>query len=368
MWTIHPNMNWEELHERFAWLRALEDIPQDPIFHAEGDVATHTRMVLEALQTLPEFQVLAAQQQQILLAAALLHDVEKASTTIQEADGRISSRGHARKGEYTARQLLYRILPAPFEVKEQVAKLVRYHGLPLWVFEKPDPQKAILQASLEVDLSLLVLLAKADILGRICDDQEELLYKIELFQAFAEEQKCWGKARAFPSGLGRYRYFHTAEAPVDYVPYEGDCFEVVVLSALPGTGKDHYLQQYCVDWPVVSLDAVRRQHKIAPTDKRGNGRVIQSVKELARTYLRRRASFVWNATNISRNMRAGLIDLFQSYGAHTRLVYLEVPYQQLLRQNQQREFPVPQQVLERMINKLEVPALWEAPAVEWQVY
>ena len=368
MWTIHPNTNWEELRERFAWLRALEGVPQDPHFHAEGDVAVHTRLVLEALLELEGFADLPPEQQQLLIAAALLHDVEKVSTTIREADGRIASPGHARKGEYTARRLLYRSIPAPFATKEAVAKLVRHHGLPLWIFEKPDPRKALFKASLEVDLSLLVLLAKADVLGRRCADRAELYYRVELFRAFAEEQGCWRGPRRFASDLGRYRYFHREAAEPDYAPYEGDCFEVLLLSALPGTGKDHFLRQHYADWPVVSLDALRRKQRIAPTDKRGNGRVIQQVKELARTYLRRRQSFVWNATNISRQLRAGLIELFQSYGARSRIVYLEVPYTQLLRQNREREFPVPDKVLERMIDRLEVPVAWEAPTVEWRVY
>lgn len=364
MWKINKTYDWEALRTSFSWIRDMEGVPQSPLFHAEGDVAIHTRMVMEALLGLSAFQELAEQEQHILLAAALLHDVEKRSTTVHEPDGSITSRGHARKGEYTARRILYTDVPAPFPIKEQIAKLVRYHGLPLWIFQKPHPQQALFKASLEVDTRLLALLARADMLGRICPDQERLHYEIDAFEAFCQEQDCWGQPKAFASDWGRYLYFHKADSPVDYQPFEKDRFPVVMLAALPGTGKDFFIQKNYPDWPVVSIDDLRREHKIAPTNKKGNGQMIQLAKENARVFLRKKQPFIWNATNISRNMRNPLIDLFQSYGAKTKLVYLEVPYQQLCSQNQQREYVVPGKVLRRMIEKLEVPGLWEAPEVE----
>ncbi|SUC46446.1 Uncharacterised protein [Providencia stuartii] len=61
-----------------------EGVPQDALHHAEGDVATHTQMVLAALEALPEYQQLPVLQQNIVWAAALLHDVEKRTTTRED--------------------------------------------------------------------------------------------------------------------------------------------------------------------------------------------------------------------------------------------------------------------------------------------
>lgn len=364
MWRLSKQKDWIFLSTQFTWIQDMEGVPQDPIFHAEGDVATHTRMVVEALQQLPEYQQLSEQEQEILFAAALLHDVEKRSTTLVESDGRITSKYHARRGEYTARTILYQAHATPFLVKETIAKLVRYHGLPLWIFEKSNPKKALLQASLEVDTALLYILAKADVLGRICKDQADLLYKVELFKAFCEEQNCFGKAPVFGSDFGRYLYFTKEDGVVNYTPYEADTFEVIMLSALPGSGKDFFIKKHYHDWPVISIDELRRTNNVSPKDKKGNGRMVQLAKERARIHLRKRIPFVWNATNITRSLRQQLIQLFQEYGAKTKLIYLEVPYKQLLSQNQNRAYPVPKIVLEKMIRKLEVPALWEAPVVE----
>ena len=57
--------------------------------------------------------------------------------------------------------------------------------------EKPNPTKSIIGSFLRVDMHLLALLAKADALGRSCVDQKDLLDRIELFEAFCEEQQCW---------------------------------------------------------------------------------------------------------------------------------------------------------------------------------
>lgn len=367
IWKIIENKEWENVRSTFSWIRDMEGVPQDEIYHAEGDVAIHTRMVVEALQGLPEFQLLSAQEKEILFAAALLHDVEKRSTTVHESDGRITSRGHARKGEFTTRNILYREIPTPFPIREAVAKLVRNHGLPIWIFDKPDPLKSLLQTSLEVNLAHLAILAKADMLGRICPDQTEMMDQIYLFEEYAKEENCFGQHRNFGSDLGKYQFFQKENSSPDYVPFEKNTFEVIMMSALPGTGKDFFIKKNLKKVPVISLDDIRREHKIKPTDKKGNGKVIQIAKEQARVFLRKKESFVWNATNLTRNLRTPLIELFQSYGAKTRLIYLEVPYKKLMDQNRDRDFPVPQKVIEKMISKIEVPSMWEAPIVEIKV-
>lgn len=366
-WQLTDRTDWPGLWRQFDWVRDMDNVPQDPIHHAEGDVATHTRMVLEALQILPDYQALPTGQRAILWAAALLRDVEKRSTTVVEADGRITSKGHAKIGERTARLILYDSIPTPFYTREAVAKLVRHHGLPLWIFEKENPRKAVLQASLDVNTAHLALLARADVLGRTCADQTDLLYRIDLFEEFCREQNCYGQPFPFASHLTRFQYFRRDDVAPDYPLFDETETEVVLMSGLPGVGKDFYILNHHSDWPVVSLDGIRRRLGIDPTDKRGNGRVVQEAKELARTYLRQKQPFVWNATNVTRNMRAQLIDLFVTYRARVRIVYVEVPNARRAEQNANRTYPVPEPAVSRMLEKLEVPTLWEAHDVVWAV-
>jgi hypothetical protein len=85
----------------------------------------------------------------------------------------------------------------------------------------------------------------------------------------------------------------------------------------------------CPDLPVVSLDAVREQMGIDPKDNQGP--VLQRTKEYARELMRRKQSFVWNATNVSRSRRAELIDLFTVYKGRVTLVFLDTPIETVIR-------------------------------------
>jgi predicted kinase len=366
-WSITNNKQWNELQQEFSWVADMNGVMQDSVHHAEGDVAIHTQMVLKALGSLPEFQQRDDQTQEIVWAAALLHDVEKRSTTVVESDGRITSAGHAKKGEFTSRDILFREVATPFHLREKICALVRHHGLPLWVFDKHDPVKSVLATSLRVEMPLLAMVAKADVLGRICTDQKDLLHRVALFEELCKEQQCWENARRFSSDLAKFVYFRKEDASPDYDPYDDLKAEVIMLSGLPGMGKDTYLKKHYPDLPVVSLDDIRRKHKLKPDDASATGWAVQEAKEQAKIFLRKGQPFAWNATNITRQMRTQWIDLFVTYKARVKLIYIEVPYHTWLKQNNKREHPVPANVLQRLLSRLEVPTLEEAHSVEYVV-
>ncbi len=368
-YEINKPVDWDTIESSYDWFREMKGVPQDKEWHAEGDVYSHTKMVVEALIALPEFNALNPQDKHILFASALLHDVEKRSTTTtEEIDGkaRIVSPRHAKKGEHTARKLLYTELDTPFEIREQITKLVRLHSLPLWAIEKKDPNKEVINASLVVNTKHLSILAKADMLGRKCEDQEDILLKIELFNELCIDNNCYGKPRFFESDYGRYLYLNRPNSSPDYVPFDDLKFEVIVMCALPGSGKDTYIKRN-FNLPVLSLDNIRRENKIDPTNKKKNGQVIQLGKEKAKEFMRARQSFVFNATNITSDMRAKWISLFIEYGGRVKIIYLEVPYKQLLSQNHNREHKVPEKVVESLIDKLEIPTPKEAHEIYYHM-
>jgi len=368
-YDIDKPIDWGSIEANYDWFYEMKDVPQDKEWHAEGDVFTYTKMVVEALVSLTEFTFLSEQEKHILFTAALLHDVEKRSTTTtEEINGviRIVSPRHAKRGEFTARKILYTDIITPFNIREQITKLVRLHGLPLWTIQKSNPGKEVIQASLVVNTRHLSMLAKADVLGRFCKDKEEILYRIELFKELCKENNCFGEPRQFKSNYGRYLYLNKAESYADYEPFDDLKFEVIVMCALPGSGKDTYINRN-FDLPILSLDDIRRAHKIRPTDKKKNGQVIQLAKEKAKEFMRARQSFVFNATNITSDMRSKWISLFTDYGGRVKIVYIEVPYKQLLTQNHNRTHKVPEKVIESMIGKLEIPHPKEAHEIRYEV-
>ncbi len=362
-------VNWDLLEETFGWLSDMRNVPQHLEWHGEGDVFIHTKMVVDELLDLPEFQQLNDQDKHILFAAAMLHDVEKRSTTVTEiVNGKTATTSpkHALKGEFTARTILYKDIPTPFFIREQIAKLVRLHGLPLWALKKDEPRKNVIEASTQVNTRLLYILAKADIKGRICADKEEELLKVELFKELCLEYNCFAESFDFASNYGRFLFLTRDEIAPDYHPFEDLKFEVTMMCALPGTGKDRYIKNN-LQLPILSLDEIRRQNKINPRDKKENGRVIQLAKEQAKVWMRAHQSFVFNATNITRDMRSKWISLFLEYKAKVKIIYLEVPYKALLKQNKNRVHKVPQPVIEKLIRRLEIPNYREAHEIEYIV-
>jgi len=124
-----------KIKELQPWIRAMEKTPQDPIWHSEGDVWTHTKMVFQELLKNETYQGLPEELKHVMVASVFFHDIEKPTCTIEvpkeESDlGRdsIQSPNHAVKGENSSRHKLYRLTACPAAAL-LVGKLVRYHGV-----------------------------------------------------------------------------------------------------------------------------------------------------------------------------------------------------------------------------------------------
>jgi predicted kinase len=354
-------VDWVALDERFAWVRNLVGCPQDPIYHAEGDVWVHTGMVAEALAEMPAWRSLPDGERRTVFAAALLHDVAKPACTRLDPEGRITSRGHSRRGAILTRQILWR-LGVPFAVREQIAALVRHHQVPYYLVDRPDAQRLAIEVSHTARCDRLALLAEADVRGRVCQDQQRLLDNVALFVEFCREENCLSAPRPFASDHARFLYFRSTHRHPDTPAHEDFRAEVVVMSGLPGAGKDTWVRNNLPDWPVISLDALREEMEVNPADEQGQ--VINRAREQARDYLRSGRSFVWNATNLSRQVRGLCLGLLADYHARIRIVYVEAPDERLLDQNRRRQAPVPQTVLEHLLDRWEVPDRTEAHRVD----
>lgn len=353
---------WDAL-QAFDWVRALVACPQDAVHHAEGNVWIHTRMVLETLATMPAYRALPAEDQVAVYVACLMHDVAKPMTTRTEDDGRITAKGHSRAGEMLARRILWE-LGAPFALREMVCGLIRYHQIPFFLIEREDAQKVAAEVSLACRADLLALVAEADIRGRICQDLGRILDQIELFRAFCGEEGCYSGPRAFASDHTRVVFFRSEGGGrhPDVEAFDDTKAEMVMMCGLPGAGKDTYVRDHLSSLPVVSLDDLRAEMEVDPTDNQGA--VVQAGKERLREYFRRGESFVYNATNINRQRRAPLIGLAADYGVRVRVVYCEAPVDRLLSQNRARAGRVPEAVIRRMSERWEVPSLTEAHRVD----
>lgn len=357
------HVDWPALTEKFEWIRAMRDCPQDEVFHAEGTVWTHVGMVCEALAGLDEFRALPELDRYILFAAALLHDVAKPSCTRNE-EGRITSRGHSQRGAIAARRILWE-LGFNFTAREQVSALVRYHQLPFHLINRPDAQRMAFLISQTARCDLLTLLAKADVLGRECTDKADLLLQVELFREYCRDQDCIHGPRKFRSSHSRFLYFRTPSRDPGYLAHETTRSEVTVMSGLPGSGKDTWIARHASELPQISLDTIREETGAEPTGNQGA--VVQAAREKARVLLRSGDDFVWNATNLSREIRGQVVDLLTAYHARIKIVYVEASRDLFYAQNRDRNAVLPRAAIERLIDRWEVPDPTEAQQVEWWV-
>jgi predicted kinase len=314
-------------------------------------------MAVEALAGLAEWRARPTGERVRLFAAVLLHDVAKPFCTQFEDDGRITAPGHSRRGDLIARRVLWE-LGAPVAWREHVAALVRHHQVPFWALERPDLERIAFRVSLVARNDDLALLATADILGRVCTDTEDVLTSIELFRLYCAEHGCLSQERTFPSAHARFAYFRTPGRDAAYAAYDDTRLTVTVLSGLPGAGKDWWIADARPDQPVVSLDRLRVELGVKPTDDQGP--VVAAARERAREHLRAGRSFVWNATNVSRRLRDQAIGLVAGYHGRVDLVAVEAPPEVLRRRNQAREHPVPDAVIDRLASRWEAPDRTEA--------
>lgn len=354
-------------------LSQMAGIPQDPAYHGEGDVLTHTRLVCQALASLEDFRQLEERLRQILFLAALLHDVGKISRTRLE-DGRWTSPHHAAAGAAMARELLWLDCdwcgrPDRQVMRETVCTLIRYHSLPPHAAYEEDGARRLLKAAAngallpDFSIRLLCLLARADVLGRICADQGELLERIELCGALAEEERCLTAPRPFPSRHTAFSYFSGKLGRPDCERYDDTWGEVTLMCGLPGTGKDTWIAKRCPELPVISLDSIRAELGVSPTE--AQKRVIDTARARAADLLREKRPFVWNATNVTADLRRRQTELFTAYHASVRIVYLETPWQEELRRNGNRAAAVPEGAILRMLGRLVPPEAFEAQRVDW---
>ena len=361
----------DALRAGFPWLEPLGECPQDPLFHAEGDVLTHLGMVLAELAALPAFRDLPEGDRHVVFAGTLLHDIAKPECTRIEDDGRVRSPGHAVKGVYKARRILtddpaFAPHGTPFAVREQVLGLVRWHGLPANYLEKPDPLRAAILAAVTARMDLLAIVAEADHRGRIVAvDGDDTFTRLGLFPDFCAECEVWPGPRAFANDHSRFQYFRTPGAHPTLDLFDDSKCEVTILSGLPGSGKDTWIAEHAGDREVISLDQIRGELDVDPADDQSA--VVMAAYDRAKAFLRRGEPFVWNATNVSRVLRGKVIDLCAAYKARVRVVYLEPPIPLIRDRNGDREKKVPVRVWKRLFDKLDVPTEAEAHVVEYVV-
>ena len=183
----------DQLDHWFPELKALIGIPQNPVYHAEGDVWKHTMMVLDEAARLR----CRAENPYWFMLAVLAHDFGKAICT-QEKNGVIHAYEHEKKGLPLAEAFLHR-LTSESKLRRYVLNLVELHMKPNTVAHANSAAKVTTRMfDQAADPEGLVCLALADDRGRICakpapDTEPFLRERLELFRDLMEKPYVMGR-------------------------------------------------------------------------------------------------------------------------------------------------------------------------------
>ena len=146
----------------FPELAALRGVPQDPVWHPEGDVLHHTALALDAAATIRA----RMEDPWVEMLAVLCHDLGKATSTVFER-ARWRAAAHDIEGVAPTRAFLERVT-AQQDVVERVCALVREHLRPMQLYQARERvgDAAVRRLSARVDLRALARVAWADGAGR----------------------------------------------------------------------------------------------------------------------------------------------------------------------------------------------------------
>ena len=195
----HPSIFFEVLREMnqldhwFPELKALIGVQQNPVYHSEGDVWTHTMMVLDEAAKLRD----RAATPYWFMLSALAHDFGKAVCT-EDKDGVLHAYQHEVKGLPLVEAFLRRIT-SETRLIDYVLNLVEYHMKPNTVAGARSAKKVTTRMfDQSVDPEGLICIALADDRGRITQmpvtDHEAFLYeRLEVFRALMARPCVMGR-------------------------------------------------------------------------------------------------------------------------------------------------------------------------------
>ena len=314
-------------------------------YHMEGSVLTHTKMVLDWLDS----------NDKNLIFACILHDIGKIYTRDEHID-----KVHFKKHENISTYLSIDILKhAKKEFEDidilKIIKLIAWHGT-LWIRRNAnilDDVTKIIDYKYGHDIEFyqeLVEFVEADACGRIYQFKDDEDYILEQFK------------------------FLTNYIPYDTTKYLKDkkC-EVVMLIGLSGSGKSTYIENNDFkDYEIISVDNILSKSKLNYNSidyKKNVKKAFDETMKNMLDYIKQEKNVLIDMTNLDKENRRRKLSKFPSTKYYKKaIVFLngvENINKNLLKRTNKT---IPKEVIEKQILTFELPNYDEFDEIEFKLY
>lgn len=390
--TVSATPNLDEcisyLGDIFPALHSFKDTPQDPIWHAEGDVHIHTEMVLKELYKIFENEeyIPTKSERRILILGAVLHDIGKPFTTVVGEDGRVRAKKHEEVGKnYLALKIPNLQIPTSEIV--DILTLVGHHQTPKLLAIKDKPEHDYIAMCHMINYKLIYWLEIADMRGRTAEDlDEQIMYLDEFYRVCYEYSSnglrtllmsdlstaCSERELTYKRNVGNHlvrtgqNYCIESAFTRLYEPSK-KYSEVIFMCGVSGTGKSTLASdRYGLTHHIICLDKIRSMLGQGPR-RPDEGMVIQEAKKMLKMALRFKTNVVLDATNLREELRQQWISIVHDYNGMSVIHVLLRDEKEIFKQNSERYCEVPEDVLKRQIAKFQIPSPIEAHKVIYEI-
>ncbi|MAW98057.1 MAG: hypothetical protein CMN72_00005 [Sphingomonas sp.] len=375
--------------DQYPLFKQFVTTQQDPEWHAEGNVLVHTNMVIKEAYRLTknESSHLSNREKVILILSACFHDYAKPlCTQYREIKGK--ERVVAPNHEFRGASLLFNLDP-PLDLEPadwlSVIQLTAYHHIPKLLVIKNKPKKDYFRLSRQVpSMELIYYLEMADMLGRTCNDKQDQIEILELFKIEASELGIWNsdpynefintikenfpcQADEFHQRVLEHAKIHLEEERIhmleEEIPIAYNYMEqphVVILCGIAGSGKSTWANNNKTDYYHIEMDKIRDELSKGRSNQSNNSEVLRVAHEKLKCALRERKNVLWDATNYRYDFRKRIIETSVAYGAFTEIIVFQKPLSRLLKDNKSRKHSVPEEAINSMVLKFQMPEIGEA--------
>lgn len=408
---------WNNI-EKIPEFEKLKKCEQNPKWHSEGDAFKHTKLVckyaVEHVCTMARYkdpehgmynisksfdeyetcylEPSVYDDALVFLTAALFHDIGKGVTTAKGKDGNWHSYNHEFEGEKITRQILWNLNT---KFREDVCALVKYHMIPLNLFDRKNYLEEIVRLSYDIpSWELLIELKKCDLEGSI--QKDEVLKE--------RDRKILNEVASIAIEIDRYQSRSTYKTSVFADRIRGSQYfldktykkplELIVMIGLPGAGKDTFINEQlltdnkdmptyinvinmsrinkpcpsiltvyksnaaviCRDDTRVKLGFCKENEKIVGTSKQENA-VNEDIKNQLYEAAREGKTIIVNNTNLKKEYRAEFARLLSNYNVHITYIYIEAT--DIAKNVERREGQISENVLLDIVKKFEWPTFDE---------